>query len=46
MTLDNEWRKNPKWFELVELVKNLSYLKAKNDEFTLASGRRSSHFLT
>lgn len=44
MTLHEELRNHPRWMELLELVKKLSYLKGNEGEFTLASGRKSSHF--
>jgi orotate phosphoribosyltransferase len=37
-------RNHPKWPELVKKVKKLSYIKGHENEFTLASGRSSSHF--
>ena len=44
MNLQGKIRNHPRWCELVELVKKVSYLKGDDDEFTLASGRTSSHF--
>ncbi len=44
MNLQDKIRNHPKWIELVEQVKKLSYLKGEENEFTLASGRTSSHF--
>lgn len=44
MSVQEKIRNHPKWSDLVELVKKLSYLKGNDDEFTLASGRTSSHF--
>ena len=44
MNIQDKIRNHPRWIELVELVKKLSYLKGEDDEFTLASGRTSSHF--
>ena len=44
MNLQEKIRNHPKWIELVEQVKKLSYLKGDENEFTLASGRTSSHF--
>tara|TARA_B100001113_G_scaffold50100_1_gene36395 strand:- start:1667 stop:2269 length:603 start_codon:yes stop_codon:yes gene_type:complete len=44
MTVREEIRNHTRWLELVELVRNLSYLKGEEGEFTLASGRKSSHF--
>ena len=44
MHASSEIRNHPQWLELVKKVKKLSYLKGKENEFTLASGRTSSHF--
>ena len=44
MNLQGKIRNHPRWCELVELVKKVSYLKGDDNEFTLASGRTSSHF--
>lgn len=44
MSVQDKIRNHPRWEELVEMVKMLSYLKGDDDEFTLASGRTSSHF--
>ena len=44
MNVSEKIRNHQSWSKLVEIVKKLSYLKGKDDEFTLASGRKSSHF--
>ena len=44
MNVSEKIRNHRSWSKLVEIVKKLSYLKGKDDEFTLASGRKSSHF--
>jgi len=44
MNVNQKIRNHKSWPKLVEMVKKLSYLKGKDGEFTLASGRKSSHF--
>ena len=45
MTVPQGMRANPRWQELVELVKDLAFLDGGDDEaFTLASGRTSRWF--
>ena len=44
MTVEAALRTEPLWGELVELVREMAYLKADGDLFILASGRESPHF--
>ena len=44
MCMRDKFQNHPQWPELVNMVKKLSYLKGENEEFTLASGRKSNHF--
>ncbi|MBT3772868.1 MAG: orotate phosphoribosyltransferase [Euryarchaeota archaeon] len=44
MVVHEPIRKDPRWQRLVELVKELAYMRAEDELFTLASGRQSPHF--
>lgn len=44
MVVNPGLRNDSRWQRLVEMVKELSYLKAEGELFTLASGRQSPHF--
>ena len=44
MVVHEPIRKDPRWQRLVELVKELAYMRAEAELFTLASGRQSPHF--
>lgn len=44
MIVHEPFRQDPRWLRLVELVKELAYMKAEDELFTLASGRQSPHF--
>ena len=44
MSVSEKIRNHQSWPRLVEMVKKLSYLEGSENEFTLASGRKSRHF--
>ena len=44
MSVSEKIRNHQSWPRLVEMVKKVSYLEGSENEFTLASGRKSRHF--
>ena len=44
MSVSEKIRNHQSWPRLVEMVKKLSHLEGSENEFTLASGRKSRHF--
>jgi len=44
MSVSEKIRNHQSWPRLVEMVKKVSYLEGGENEFTLASGRKSRHF--
>ena len=44
MNVSEKIRNHQSWPRLVEMVKKVSYLEGNENEFTLASGRKSRHF--
>ena len=44
MSVSEKIRNHQSWHRLVEMVKKVSYLEGSENEFTLASGRKSRHF--
>ena len=37
-------KNDPRWIRLLDLIKELSFLQSEEEEFVLASGRKSRHF--
>ena len=37
-------KNDPRWVRLLDLIKDLSFLQSDQEEFVLASGRRSQYF--
>lgn len=44
MSVSEKIRNHQSWPRLVQMVKKVSYLEGSENEFTLASGRKSRHF--